>query len=202
MRQIHDYFRGLEYLINYWFYEKPYGLDFSLRDLSQIQNSQQHGYAMTSDKAIKNIAQKIDFTDKLFLDIGSGKGRVLHQAFKLGAYRCEGIEFSKKLNKIAEKNFDILNLNEACKSNCIDAAEFDRYYEFDIFFLFNPFEDHLYEKVIDTLMSQCSFHKKQRSIICYGGANLDSIDKYTRARHTYKGICPHRYNSVNIFTID
>ena len=133
MRPIRDYVRAIEYQINYWLFEKPYGVNFSTRDLSQIQNSQQHGYAMTSDKAIRNIAQIVDFSNRLFLDIGSGKGRVVSQAVKLGARRAEGIEFSEKLHNIAKKNFEILKLSDDCKSNYVDATKFDRYGDFDIF---------------------------------------------------------------------
>jgi hypothetical protein len=85
MRTINDYIRAFNYLFRYFILEKPRGLDFSLRDLSEITDSQQNGYAMTSDMAMRNIAQKIDFNDKLFLDIGSGKGRVPLLAVKLGA---------------------------------------------------------------------------------------------------------------------
>ena len=95
MRNIRDLLRGAHYLFNYYILEKPRGLDFSLRDLSHISDSQQKGYAMTSDKAICNIALKINFLNKSFLDIGSGKGRVVYQALKLGAKHAEGVEFSE-----------------------------------------------------------------------------------------------------------
>jgi 16S rRNA G966 N2-methylase RsmD len=135
--------------------EKPRGLDFSLRDLSYISNSQQHGYAMTSDKAICDIALKVSFLGKSFLDIGSGKGRVPYQALKLGAKHAEGVEVSEKLHSIACKNYEILGVQKNLISNCIDANKFQRYNEFDIYFLFNPFKDDLYEEVIDVLMGQC-----------------------------------------------
>lgn len=201
MRKPYEYLRAIEYLFNYFFLERPRGLDFSLRDLSDIKNAQYHGYAMTSDRAIKNISRIIDFSDKSFLDIGSGKGRVLTQAIKNGASIAEGIEVSKKLSDIATKNFEVLNIADVCKSNCIDATEFDRYKFFDIFFLFNPFEDELYEKVIDVLMEQCTLQDKKRFIICYGGANLESIEKFRSSKKIYKGVCPHRRNSINIFQL-
>jgi 16S rRNA G966 N2-methylase RsmD len=200
MRNIRDLLRGAHYLFNYYILEKPRGLDFSLRDLSCISNSQQNGYAMTSDKAIRNIARKINFLNKSFLDIGSGKGRVVYQALKLGAKHAEGVEFSEKLHSIASKNFEILGVQKNCISNCIDAIKFNRYDEFDIYFLFNPFENDLYEEVIDCLMAQVVLNSRNRHIICYGGANLASIEKYSYVNKVYEGICPHRGNRVVIYS--
>ena len=200
MRNISDYLRYMQYLYNYFFLEKPKGLDFSLRDLSCISNSQQHGYAMTSDKAIHDIALKINFSDKSFLDIGSGKGRVPYLALKLGAKHAEGVEQSQKLHSIASKNYEILGVQKNCISNCIDATKFNRYDEFDIFFLFNPFENDLYEKVINILMAQVVLNSRKRHIICYGAANLASIEKYSYVNKVYEGVCPHRGNAVTIFS--
>jgi predicted RNA methylase len=70
--------------------------------------------------------------DKSFLDIGSGKGRVVYQALKLGAKHAEGLEISKKLRSVASKNFKILGVQKNCISNCIDATKFYRYDEFDM----------------------------------------------------------------------
>lgn len=200
MRKLSDYIRGFNYFFNYYLREKPLGLDFSMRDLSEIKDARQNGYAMTSDEALSNIAKKVDFNGKLLLDIGSGKGRVIFQSVRLGANKAEGIEFSEKFHLIASSNFRILGVTEKCKSNLYDATEFKRYNEFDIFFLFNPFNDDLYEQVIDIMMEQCEFRTNQRFIICYGGANLASITKYKSVNKIYEGLCPHRGNRLNIFS--
>ena len=200
MRKLSDYIRGFNYFFNYHLHEKPLGLDFSMRDLSEIKDAQRLGYAMTSDEALSNIAKKVDFNGKLLLDIGSGKGRVLFQSVRLGAKKAEGIEFSEKFHSIASSNFRILGVTEKCKSNLYDATEFKRYNKFDIFFLFNPFKDDLYEQVIDIMMEQCELRKNQRFIICYGGANLVSITKYKSINKIYEGLCPHRGATLNIFS--
>jgi len=170
-----------------------------MRDLDEIKDPQHNGYAMTSYKALSNIAKVVDFNGKRVIDIGSGKGNVLFQSVKLGAKKAEGIEFYEKFHSIANKNFKILKVAEKCKSNLCDATEFKRYNEFDIFFLFNPFQDNLYEGVIDMVIKQCGFQTNERIIICYGGANLKSIIKYKQIKKVYEGLCPHRGNSLNIF---
>ena len=202
IRPIREYRRAFEYFFNYVFFEMPRGLNFSMRDLSEITDDSQHGYAMTSDKALSNLASLVDFEGKSFLDIGSGKGRVPFTAVKLGAKIAHGVEFSEKFHSIALKNYEILQVSDACKSHCVDATQFDSYHQYDIFFLFNPFEDDLYERVIDRLMKQCVGAKRNRVIICYGGANLKAITKYDSVRLLYEGICPHRRNRVVLYNFD
>lgn len=200
MRKLKDYIRAFNNLFNYYVREKPLGLDFSMRDLSLIKDFQHNGYAMTSYEALANIAKVVDFNGKRLIDIGSGKGNVLFQSIKLGVKKAEGVEFYEKLHLIAKKNFEILKVTKKCKSNLCDAAKFKRYNEFDIFFLFNPFQEHLYEKVIDAVVNQCGFKKNKRIIICYGYVNLKSITKYNQIKKIYEGVCPHRLNSINIFS--
>ena len=199
MRKLKDYIRGFNNLFNYYLREKPLGLDFSMNDLSLTKDSQHNGYAMTSYKALSNIAKVVNFNGKRIVDTGSGKGNVLFQSIKLGAMKAEGVEFYEKFHSIAKKNFEILKVTGKCKSNLCDAAKFKRYNEFDIFF-FNPFQDHLYEKVIDMVVKQCGFKTNERIIICYGRANLKSIRKYKQIKKVYEGLCPHRGNSLNIFS--
>ena len=110
MRKVRDYIRGFNNLFNYYLRERPLGLDFSMRDLDEIKDSQHNGYAMTSYKALSNIAKVVDFNGKRLIDIGSGKGNVLFESVKLGAKKAEGIEFYEKFHSIAKKNFEILNI--------------------------------------------------------------------------------------------
>lgn len=114
--------------------------------------------------------------------------------------KAEGIEVSLKLHLIASRNYEILGVNDKCKSNLSDAIQFDRYDLFDIFFLFNPFKNELYSKVIDKIMQQCKDKITKRFIICYGSSNLLSIIKYKNVVKVYEGVCPHRKNKLVIFT--
>jgi len=198
LRNAKRYVRGLTYLCQYLFFEKPKGLDFSLRDLSEIKNQQQHGYAMTSDKAIENISSIVSFKDKRFLDIGSGKGRVPYKASQLGCRVADGVEFSEKFHRIAVNNYQILEVSDRCKSHNLAAENFKNYNDYDIYFLFNPFEDELYGKVIDEIMKQVEING-MRHLICYGGANLGSVYKYENIQQIYKGLCPHRNNHIAVF---
>ena len=103
MRKLRDYIRAFNNLFNYYLRKKPLGLDFSMRDLSLIKDTQHNGYAMTSYKALSNIAKVVDFNGKRIIDIGSGKGNVLFQSIKLGAKKAKGLNFMKSFIQLLRK---------------------------------------------------------------------------------------------------
>lgn len=74
IRQALRIYRGISYLSNYLIFELPRGLDISLRNKGGVTLPGNHGYALTSKSALKNMLKDIDLSDKKFLDIGSGKG--------------------------------------------------------------------------------------------------------------------------------
>lgn len=102
---------------------------------------------------------------------------------------------------MAVKNIEILKLNECCISYNLDARDFKSYADFDILFMFNPFDDDIYEAVIREIKLQFldSDLKKVRYLICYGGANIDAVKSsgiFSLIREDY---CPYRGNSFRVF---
>lgn len=85
------------------------------------------------------------------LDIGCGKGVVLRTASNYPFEKIAGIEIDERLAAIAVKNFQILGLEDRIKCQQADAAEFEGYGDYNVFFLFNPFSDSVMEKVVDKL---------------------------------------------------
>lgn len=197
------YVRLLEYLSHYLFLEFPRGLDFSIRAKKRgITLEGNHGYALTSKKALKNILSKIPYRKLSFLDIGSGKGGVICYAYELGCERSEGIEYEEFLHKIAQKNIKILEYNEHVKSTKIDARDFERYAEFDIYFMFNPFDPDIYSEVVNSIFKQnkAILHlDREKYLICYGDANLDAVNKTKYFELLTEQKCPYRGNLYRIY---
>jgi 16S rRNA G966 N2-methylase RsmD len=192
--------RGSEYLFSYIFLEYPKGLNFSLRNKSYgISLSGSHGYALTSKKALKNILLNIPFHDKSFLDIGSGKGGPIVYARQLGCKLSAGIEYEHNLHLIAEKNIKILGMDANCTSYNVDARKFYSYADFDIYFMFNPFDDHIYEQTINQIVNQIVTQKSLKFLICYGGANIKSVVNSGYFELLKEAKCPYRKNSFSIF---
>ncbi len=198
------FYRGFKFILTYLFFELPRGLDLSLRNKSRgITLPGSHGYALTQYAALKNIMSGICLEDKLFLDIGSGKGGVIIYSNQLGSTFSAGIEYEKFLHDIAVKNISQLKLNDVCKSFNMDAREFKNYADYDILFLFNPFDDLIYEEVIREISLQFSQSdiSNERYLICYGGANIQAVNRanFSLIR---EDVCPFRCNLFRVFKLN
>lgn len=159
MKEMKKYFirarRYLYFLAQVFLYEKPKGLDFTMRDTAIYgkSNGKYHGYSKTSERHLREIFGRIHNKESMsFLDIGCGKGVVLKEAAKCSFQKVDGIELQSNLVKTARKNFQILGI--ADRVHCIhaDAVEFELYEEYNIFFLFNPFPAEILEKVIKRII--------------------------------------------------
>ena len=189
--------RGINYFLNYFFVEAPRGLDFSMRDLSGIENESYNGYAMTSKKALKNLLSFIENKQELsFLDIGSGKGAVVYFADSLGFKNSHGIEYNLRLHNIAKKNFKKLK-KDSLKSFNVNAEKFDLYNNYDVYFLFNPFDELIYKKVLNQILSQKT---NEKLIIFYGKFTLMNFIEESGAKLINSFICPYRKNTVKIYS--
>ncbi len=164
-------FRGVKFVLKSLLLEKPQGIDFSLRQKSLgIKRKGSHGYALTQKKSFDNIMKKIDIcADDKFIDIGCGKGGVLLHASHYPFKRIAGLEIEDSLYEIAVKNFEKLKMPEIELFHD-DATNFDNYAEFNVYFLFNPFEPDIYAEVIDAICATINRKRKDPYVylICYG----------------------------------
>lgn len=67
--------------------------------------------------------------------------------------KVSGIDIDERLITVARKNFQVLKMEGRVECIQADAAEFERYGEYNVFFLFNPFAAPVMEKVVDKLIS-------------------------------------------------
>ena len=148
---------------------------------SQIKAWGNHGYALTQKKAFDNIVKKLDIgPEDSFIDIGSGKGGVLRYALSYPFKRVAGVEIEDSLHEIAVRNFQRLGISKVELYHA-DATTFDKYNEFNVFFLFNPFDAEIYEKVVEQLFSTLTHERPDKRVylLCYG----KSIDDYIAKRN-------------------
>ncbi len=85
-----------------------------------------------------------NFSDKVFLDIGSGKGRALILAAEAGFRKAIGIEYANELNDIAYTNIEKVK-SKFPKTEFVlqegDALQYDITEEVDVIYFFNPFDE-------------------------------------------------------------
>ena len=93
--------------------------------------------------------------DSNFLDIGSGKGRVLLIASQYGFRKVVGIEFSGELCAIARKNVEAFSRNSKPLSSIeiieTDATKYRFQAEDRVFFMYNPFDGFVLANVLDNI---------------------------------------------------
>lgn len=154
------------------YYDAKYGYDtcsWVPVDKLDVEDSQkEHAviYQATRVIPLRRLFKKLNIPkDHSFIDIGSGKGRVLLIAAEYGFEEVKGIEFSSNLTTIANKN--ISKYRTQYKSNTffdvinIDAAHYKFNNIEDVFFLYNPFDEVILEKVLDNICKSLKEHKRR-----------------------------------------
>lgn len=93
--------------------------------------------------------------DSVFVDIGSGKGRVLLIASGYGFRKVVGIEFSGTLCNIARKNVEVFGKSAQLRSPIevveADATQYRFRPEERVFYMYNPFDASVMAQVIENL---------------------------------------------------
>lgn len=97
----------------------------------------------------------VDFSTFTFVDLGSGKGRVLLMASDYPFKRIIGVEFMPGLHRAAQKNIGGFSSDrQQCRqieSICMDARDFQFPAEPLVVYLFNPFSEATFAHVLENL---------------------------------------------------
>lgn len=136
------------------------------------ETSKQHfilNYGATPVRTFNNIMQvlPVSVEDFIFIDLGSGKGRVLLLASKYPFKRIIGVEHVPDLNKIAQNNLD-LYLEKTVTVNrielyCQDAVSFVRQsWPVDnvMLFMFCPFSAAMVKEVCTAIHGRLADSRK------------------------------------------
>jgi len=127
-------------------------------------------YEPTDPKFFKAIVGElpIQFEEFTFVDVGSGKGRVLLLAAEFPFRKILGVEISKRLQEISEENLRNYRNTVAslrCRNVqtvCADAARFQIPNDPCVLYLFNPFQEEIMSKVLANI--QQSLQESPRGI--------------------------------------
>lgn len=111
----------------------------------------------------------VDFTEFIFIDLGSGKGRALLMASEYPFREIIGVEIQPDLHSIAEQNIARFSSPEQRCSNirllCRDARDFEFPPHPTVLYLFNPFPGYVFETVLANLEASLRQHSRQLYII-------------------------------------
>ena len=138
------------------------GLDYTGR--IESNNSSFRGYE--GCYPINSILNRFHISNRdNYLDIGCGKGLSMYYASRFGFGRIDGLDYSKDLTCIATQNAKILNDKRFHVYNC-DARDFNRYDDYNFFFINNPFSSEIMDRVVCSMIKSYS-NKKRRIAVVY-----------------------------------
>jgi SAM-dependent methyltransferase len=141
----------------------------SSQDLG-LPNSSFHCYSPTGfntfDIAMKHVV--IRDNEDVFVDVGSGKGRVLILAGRYAFKKIIGIEMSRELNDLARENIRQALPNLRCKDIEVLQTPAELWTVPDdvtLFFFFNPFKGDCLAAFMNNLRSSLNLAPRKATII-------------------------------------
>lgn len=154
-------------------FDKRYGIDtdgsLTAADL-RLLDPDSRGYAPAYLSTLPRILphRQVD-CDDVFVDIGSGKGRVVLQAaLRYPFRRVYGVELAPELHEIALRNLEAIRDRLRCRDVrlvCGDALQFPIPDDASVFFFANPFVGELFGKVVDRLVESLEANPRRMRIV-------------------------------------
>ena len=156
-------------------FDRRYGIDtnrsMAVSEIGVETEEAQHAtrYRATSVGFLRYLFKRnpVACENFVFVDLGSGKGRVLIEAASFPFKRIIGVEFSRRLHLVAEESVSKYEASNKSKSRielqCKSATEFTPPTENTIFYLYNPFDADILSKAMQTLT--ISLRKVDRKIL-------------------------------------
>jgi SAM-dependent methyltransferase len=178
-------------------FDRRFGTDtvkhLGLRDLRAIGGDVQQlwRYWPTPQALFRRLLDEsaLRFEDLVFVDLGSGKGRVLLLASESPFRRIVGVELSPALHRIAERNVRLYRSpTQRCtrfELLCMDAADYRLPEEEALVYLFQPFPKETLARVIENLRESLRARPRRLAVAYVNpilGAMLTDSGLFTASR--------------------
>jgi SAM-dependent methyltransferase len=135
--------------------------------------------------------------DDVFLDIGSGKGRVVFLAATHRIKRVIGVELSSTLHVVAQENLRLARKWLVCKDiefACGDATTYQVPDDVTIVYFFNPFVGPPFMKVIDNIGESIRRRPRKVHIFYTNPVMHDEVMQRSWVR-----VCDYNKGSVAVY---
>lgn len=106
--------------------------------------------------------------DDVFVDLGSGKGRVLLQAARYPFKRVVGVELSRELNDVAAANLKAVRPRLRCNDVELltaDVAEYELPDDVTVAYIYNAFTGELFQAALDALLASLDRNPRRLRLI-------------------------------------
>jgi SAM-dependent methyltransferase len=126
-------------------------------------------------------------TNRIFVDFGCGKGRVLLIASNFGFKEVRGVEFAHELCEIAKNNCAVYKHQTAVSTEFkiieSDVVDYIINPDENVFFMFNPFDEIILNKIINNITTSLNIQPR-RILIIYNHPKYNNVieqqDKFAR----------------------
>jgi Histone methylation protein DOT1 len=155
-------------------FERNYGLDtsgvtyldgLSIEGRNRGRGNYYEGTRLMPLRKLIPQMRSLVAPDSALVDCGSGKGKVLIVAAECGVKQIRGVEFARELCEIAESNwakFDARKQTGASvQIHCSDILDYAIEPNDSMFFLFNPFDTHVLNALLDRIAESVDRHPRK-----------------------------------------
>jgi SAM-dependent methyltransferase len=142
--------------------------------------------------------------DDVFLDIGSGKGRVVLQAAEYPFKRVRGIELSGALNEIAERNVERNRAQLACQEIELavgDVLEAEFPDDVTVVYLYNTVRGDLMRRLLDRILASVDRNPRPLRIIYNNPVEHEALVRTARIRPVRSWPPPFVYKALRISVV-
>ena len=192
---------GTRQLVTGVMFERRYGVDTEgeiLLDEIGLHEAERERYKPAGLFSLQRILPRREVgEDDVFVDFGSGKGRVVLQAAMYPCKRVVGVELSAWLNDTAQKNVDLNRAKLRCQDVsliCSDALDYEIPDDMTIAFMNNPFQGSIFSRVVDAMVASVDRNPRTLRIV-YGNPIEEEILLQTgrvRCLRKTRGLRPNR----------
>jgi SAM-dependent methyltransferase len=138
-----------------YFPTEPWLFEQIMQALQSAVGTQQSALSPQTLSIGQKAISRSELQDFVFVDLGSGKGRVLLMAAQYGFKRIIGVEFMPEWHRIAETNIRKFTaqygITARIESLCMDAREFSFPAGPLVVYFFNPFPEPVLAAVMEKL---------------------------------------------------
>lgn len=140
------------------------------------------GYASSPPAAVRHAIRSlaVDPSNFVFVDLGSGKGRILFVAAAEGFARVEGVEYSPDLHEAAKQNLGRASVSYRSKivTHCVSAESYRIPDEPCVFYLYNPFGADVLSQVLKNIEASWLAHPRPMYVIYVNALKRDVFARF------------------------
>ncbi|GAC1599694.1 MAG: hypothetical protein NVS3B20_21340 [Polyangiales bacterium] len=157
-------------------------VDMSSLEIASTNHANARRYGATKARPFTKLMKRLSLPpDSVLVDLGSGKGKVLLVGAACGLFtKVVGIEFSPELSAVARKNIELFRRKHRLAP--IDIVETDATtYRFErdqnVFFLYDPFNEKVLEKVLDNIKVSLAEAPRKTFLIYHSAVHHEVIER-------------------------